>query len=144
MADLIVLRLIFSDVFDESPVLRYVPLPAEALEPCPGPGPSRNLSITAGGTVKFVNVFPRCCCGGEATTNCRRSQHAYTIKTWTLRMADMAWVMDGMVDTTELWALDAYKGLPRVQLCNPVASMKDWLLIEISAWDPCSICSACK
>ena len=28
----------------------------------------------------------------------------------------MAWVMDGIVDAAELWALDAYLGLPRLQL----------------------------
>jgi hypothetical protein len=31
-------------------------------------------------------------------------------------MVDMAWVMDGIVDAAELWALDAYQGLPRLQL----------------------------
>jgi hypothetical protein len=25
---------------------------------------------------------------------------------------NMEWVKDGIVDATELWALDAYKGLP--------------------------------
>ncbi|KAL6658420.1 hypothetical protein ACP70R_004006 [Stipagrostis hirtigluma subsp. patula] len=50
--------LMLSDVFDESPVLRFVPLPTVEMEPRPGPGPSRNVSVLAGGTVKFVNVFP--------------------------------------------------------------------------------------
>ena len=37
----------------------------------------------------------------------------------------MAWVMDGVVDAAELWALDAYRGLPRVQLRYPVVSADD-------------------
>nr|CAB3489293.1 unnamed protein product [Digitaria exilis] len=37
----------------------------------------------------------------------------------------MAWVMDGMVDATELWASDAYEGLPRVPLLCPLVSMED-------------------
>ena len=28
----------------------------------------------------------------------------------------MEWVKDGTVDATELWALDAYEGLPRIPL----------------------------
>ncbi|KAL6653268.1 hypothetical protein ACP70R_008846 [Stipagrostis hirtigluma subsp. patula] len=114
-----------TDVFDDTPVLQYVALPAAAMEPHPGRGSTRNVSVTAGGTVKFVNVFPRCCCGGAGATNCRRSQHAYTINTWTLRMDDMVWVMDGMVDATELWSLDAYKGLPCVQPWNPIMSVEE-------------------
>ncbi|CAO2143448.1 unnamed protein product [Urochloa humidicola] len=33
--------------------------------------------------------------------------------------------MDGMVDATELWALDAYKRLPRIQLAHPIVSLDD-------------------
>ncbi|KAJ1262069.1 hypothetical protein BS78_09G079100 [Paspalum vaginatum] len=117
--------LLFCDVFDESPVLQYVPLPAEAAEPLSGPGSSRDVSVTGGSTVKFVSVVPRCCCGGVGSTHCQRSRHAYTINTWTLRMEDMVWVMDGMVDATELWDLDAYKGIPRIPLDNPMVSMDD-------------------
>ncbi|KAL6626945.1 hypothetical protein ACP70R_030671 [Stipagrostis hirtigluma subsp. patula] len=116
--------LMFCDVFDESPELRYVPLPMDAAEPQFGQRSSRNVSVTAGGAVKFVNVFPRCCCGGAGASDCRHSHRAYTINTWTLTVDDMAWVMDGMVDATELWALDAYEGLPRVQL-DPFAIMED-------------------
>ena len=35
----------------------------------------------------------------------------------------MEWVKDGTVDATELWALDAYEGLPRIPLDRPVVSM---------------------
>ncbi|CAL4989300.1 unnamed protein product [Urochloa decumbens] len=64
-------------------------------------------------------------------TFCRSSHDAYTIRTWTLSLNnddntdDMAWVMDGMLDATELWDLDAYHGLPRVQLAYPIVSMEE-------------------
>nr|CAB3491122.1 unnamed protein product [Digitaria exilis] len=39
---------------------------------------------------------------------------------------DMArWEMDGVLDAAQLWALDGYKGLPRVELYYPVVSMDD-------------------
>ncbi|CAD6341179.1 unnamed protein product [Miscanthus lutarioriparius] len=112
--------LLFSDdVFDESPSLWYKPLPEDADLSL------RSVCVTADGcTIKFVNVFPRCCCGGAGKSKCRASHHAYAIHTWTLRMdVDIAWVMDGSLDATQLWALDGYKGLPRVELDSPVMSM---------------------
>ncbi|OEL13659.1 hypothetical protein BAE44_0025322 [Dichanthelium oligosanthes] len=122
--------LLISNVFDESPGLRYVQLPAD-----PRPVGSyvdfhpsyRNVCVTAGGgAVKFVNIFRRCCCGGEGQTNCKHSRNACTVHTWTLRMDDdMSWVMDGILDATQLWALDSYKGLPRSMLGDPVVSMDD-------------------
>jgi hypothetical protein len=44
-----------------------------------------------------------------------------------LRMVDMAWVMDGIVDAVKLWALNAYHGLPHLQLgyTRPVVSTDD-------------------
>ncbi|CAD6341178.1 unnamed protein product [Miscanthus lutarioriparius] len=37
----------------------------------------------------------------------------------------MAWAMDGTLDAAQLWALDGYKGLPRVELDYPVVSMDE-------------------
>ncbi|CAM0146228.1 unnamed protein product [Urochloa decumbens] len=121
------------DVFDEEPILRFVSLPVEVSELTPGPRPSsQNACATSDGSnVKFVAVVPRCCCGGVGATFCRSSHDAYTIRTWTLSLNnddntdDMAWVMDGMMDATELWGLDAYHGLPRVQLAYPIVSMEE-------------------
>ncbi|TVU02294.1 hypothetical protein EJB05_52203, partial [Eragrostis curvula] len=116
--------LIFSNVYDKNPGLRYVPLPADPR--CSEHfSSSRNVCVTAGYLVKFVNIFARCCCGGEGGGNCKRSDHAYIIKTWTLRVDTMTWVADGIMDATELWALDAYKSLPRVQVGYPVVSMDE-------------------
>ncbi|TVU26641.1 hypothetical protein EJB05_29195, partial [Eragrostis curvula] len=113
---------VFSDVFDENPTLRYVPFPIDS--PC-GFKVCATTATAGGDTLKLVTMYPRCCCGDVGASKCPRSLHAYTIKTWMLRMEDMAWVMDGMVDTTEIWALDAYKGFPRVGLDDPVVSLDD-------------------
>ncbi|KAL6658424.1 hypothetical protein ACP70R_004010 [Stipagrostis hirtigluma subsp. patula] len=111
--------LMLSDVFDDKPVLRHVPFPVVLNCGCP------YVCGDTGSVVKLIYIYPRCCCGGAASTECPRSHHAYIVKTWTLRMDDMVWVMDGMVDATELWALDAYEGLPRVSLACPVMSLDD-------------------
>ncbi|GJN28569.1 hypothetical protein PR202_gb16768 [Eleusine coracana subsp. coracana] len=50
--------IIFSDVFDESLVLRYVMFPEEAEKPISGPDPYQKVCIAPGGTVKFVNILP--------------------------------------------------------------------------------------
>ena len=113
---------------EESPSrLQYLPLPKD---PCLRPETNRNVcAVPAGGggaTLKFVNTFRRCCCGGEGPTQCQRSHDAFIINTWTLRMGAMEWVKDGTVDATELWALDAYaEGLPRIPLDRPVVSMDE-------------------
>ncbi|KAL6653284.1 hypothetical protein ACP70R_008862 [Stipagrostis hirtigluma subsp. patula] len=86
--------LMFSDLFEEGPRLRYPPLPGDHFfdrSSC------RNVCVTAGGMLKFVNIFPRCCCGGA----------------------------DGIVDCTKIWALDGYECIPRVQLDYPVVSMDE-------------------
>ncbi|TVU01043.1 hypothetical protein EJB05_53524, partial [Eragrostis curvula] len=116
--------LIFSKVYNERLTLQYVPLPEDAS--CTEHFYSSwNVCVTAVDTVKFVNIFARCCCGGAGGCKCQHSQHAYLIKTWTLRMDSMTWVIDGMMDATELWALNAYKSLPRIQVGFPVVSMDE-------------------
>ncbi|TVU26174.1 hypothetical protein EJB05_28710, partial [Eragrostis curvula] len=116
--------LLFSDVFSQSPQLRYLPLP---VDPYFGRERCRNVCITAGGTaMKFVNIYPRCCCGRASDANCAHSRQACTVRTWTLRMDDMVWVMDGMIDATQLWPLHGYNGvIPRVKLECPVVSMEE-------------------
>ncbi|CAO2152996.1 unnamed protein product [Urochloa humidicola] len=114
---------LFCDVWEDSPWLRYLPLPKA---PSFSTVSHRNLRVTAGGQLKFLNIFPRCCCGSAGASKCKQSHNAYTINIWTLRMEDdMQWVMDGMVDATELWALEAYMGLPRVPLDYPIISMDE-------------------
>ncbi|KAF8711099.1 hypothetical protein HU200_029105 [Digitaria exilis] len=57
--------LIFCNVYEEIPVLRYVRLPAmeEVLDRLSCRGSSRDVCVTSDGVVKFVSVDPRCCCG---------------------------------------------------------------------------------
>ncbi|CAL4994951.1 unnamed protein product [Urochloa decumbens] len=103
--------LLLSDVLEETPKLRYVPLPET-----PSPVMCRNVCATAA-------AFSPCL-------------HGYTINAWTLALEeDMVWVMDGVLDATELWALDAYKGLPRVRLDYPVVSMDDPNIVSFVVCD---------
>ncbi|CAL5077898.1 unnamed protein product [Urochloa decumbens] len=112
------------DVFRETPTVKYVKLPMD-----PRDGLNRNVCATAGGgALKFVNIFARCCCGAAASCDCNHSLHAYIIHTWTMRINNRGvvdWVQDGMVDATELWALDAYKGLPCDPLDRPIVSIDE-------------------
>ncbi|CAL5091832.1 unnamed protein product [Urochloa decumbens] len=122
------------DVFRETPRVQYVQLP---MGPIKG-GLNRNVCTTAGGgTLKFVNIFGRCCCGAAASCDCN---HAYIIDTWTMRISNedvVDWVQDGMVDATELWALDAYKGLPcNDPLDRPIVSIDEPEFICFRLRDP--------
>lgn len=111
------------DVFKETPTAQYVQFPMD-----PGGRLNRSVCTTAGGgALKFVNIFGRCCCGAAASCDCEHSRHAYTINTWTMRIGngDMEWVKDGMVDATELWALEAYKDLPRDPLDRAIVSIDE-------------------
>jgi hypothetical protein len=90
------------DVFEEPPIVQYVRLP---MDPHEGDRTNRNMCTSAGGSVlKFVKIFGRCCCSAAASCGCKRSHHAYTIHTWTMRIdgGDMEWVKDGMVNASEL------------------------------------------
>ncbi|TVU02295.1 hypothetical protein EJB05_52204, partial [Eragrostis curvula] len=99
---------------------------------------SENVCVTASSAVKCVSIFDRCCFGGAGGGKCENSDHAYHIKTWTLRMDSMTWVLDGMMDATELWGLDAYKCLPRVKVEYPVVSMDEhiicFMICDVEAW----------
>jgi len=106
---------IFSDVLDENPELRYVPYPAEALNyRC-------FLCTNARGALKLVSLSPRRC------SHCGCSEHASAVDTWTLKTDGMAWVLETetMVESTVLWALETMvgAGYARVHLVYPVASM---------------------
>jgi hypothetical protein len=117
--------IVLCDVFEETPRLQYLPLPMDNIW---GEPSNRNVCATAGGdALKFVNIFPRCCCGRAGASSCERSCHAYTIETWTMRIGndDMEWVKDGIVDASELWALDTYKGLQCFPLDHPVVSLDE-------------------
>ncbi|XBH55044.1 uncharacterized protein [Aegilops tauschii subsp. strangulata] len=125
--------IVFSDMSQETPELRFLPLPVEPVdrrrEDWDRPESSRSVCSTDGGaTVKFVHVSPRCCCGGPGATQCALSRHAFTVTTWTLRRTkgrDMGWEKDAVVDCSDLWGLDAYRLLPRPPMDFPVVSIDD-------------------
>ncbi|CAO2153002.1 unnamed protein product [Urochloa humidicola] len=135
--------ILFCDVFEETPWLQFLPLPTD---PCYGRKSNRNVCVIAGGaTLKFVNILPRCCCGGKGATvtGCLRSLNTYTINTWTLRVSDMKWVKDGTFHNTELWGLDAYysERYPRLVPTYPIVSMDEphiisFLLTDEDGYDP--------
>ncbi|TVT99931.1 hypothetical protein EJB05_54672, partial [Eragrostis curvula] len=128
----------FANVLDNTPELQYVSFPVKPRYSDSEPKTSRNVCATAGGAVKLVDVFTthRCGCDGmDAATKCSRSCCPCTVETWTLRMDDMVWVMDGRVDAAELCALEAWQGLPRVKLEYPVVSVDDPNLICFLVWD---------
>ncbi|CAN6374481.1 unnamed protein product [Urochloa humidicola] len=122
--------LLFANVLDMSPGLCYVAFPMDlAFYSCyhnPWEPLRRNVCVTAGGSaIKLIDIFPRCCCGSEGRSSCPHSKNACTVRTWTLSMDDMTWLMDGVLDSTQLWALDGYRGLPRAVLYSPVVSLDD-------------------
>ncbi|KAF0895816.1 hypothetical protein E2562_016549 [Oryza meyeriana var. granulata] len=130
---------ILCDLSDETPKLRYLSLPVKPPDgkfdddrygdnPRGCPTMDRTVCVTNGGAVlKFIDIFPRCCCGSPGATLCDHSIGAFVVNTWTLGMDDdMAWTMDAMVDATELLSLDAF---PRVNLEHPVMSIDDPNLI---------------
>lgn len=110
----------FCDMFDDRPELRYVSLPVK-VNALGYPKMSRNVCTTTSGSVKFVDTL--------GTHKCPRSCYVDAVRTWTLRMEDMVWVKDGMLDVAQLWAQDLWKGLPRVNLDYPVVCIDDPNLI---------------
>ncbi|KAK3118152.1 hypothetical protein QOZ80_9BG0694980 [Eleusine coracana subsp. coracana] len=62
---------IFSDVFDQYPVLRYVPFPVQSRY-------GFAVCVTAGGdSVKVVNIFPHCRCGDDDEDRWSSDEDAY-------------------------------------------------------------------
>lgn len=120
--------IIYSDLWQEAPKLRYVSLPVEH-DPLRsrkrGGKPYRNVCATDGGAVRFVAVCPRCCCGCPGA--CTVSRNAFTITTWALRMDDMTkWDMVSVVDCDELWSLPGYHDVvQRIKPEYPTVSLED-------------------
>jgi hypothetical protein len=71
-------------VLEESPELRYVPYPAEAVSY----SWTSFLCTNARGALKLVSLSPRRC------SNCGCSEHATAVNTWALKTDDMAWVLE--------------------------------------------------
>uniref|UniRef100_A0A0D9XPL2 DUF1618 domain-containing protein n=1 Tax=Leersia perrieri TaxID=77586 RepID=A0A0D9XPL2_9ORYZ len=85
--------IILCDMFDKNLQMKYVTLPSEARYEENYDDKQiyliteRNVCVTNGGTtLKFIYVFPRCCCGRSGETYCDNSKGAFVTKIWTLRM----------------------------------------------------------
>jgi hypothetical protein len=79
--------IVYSDMWLETPQLRYLSLPVEP-RMCTSHNDRNDASsyrsinpTDSGRTVRFVEVSPRCCCC-PGTTVCVVSRHAFTINTW--------------------------------------------------------------
>jgi hypothetical protein len=123
--------IILSDVWHDTPELRYVSLPVEA-DPWRSNNRSgkfcRSVCATEGGhAVRFVEVSSRCCCSCPSATVCKVSRNAFTITTWELRMEDMTtWDKVGLADCDEIWSLPSYHDdVPRVRARYPIVSLDD-------------------
>jgi hypothetical protein len=46
-------------------------------------------STNSGAAVRFINIYPRCCCDCPVASTCAVSGHAFTITTWALKIDDM-------------------------------------------------------
>ncbi|TVU01045.1 hypothetical protein EJB05_53526, partial [Eragrostis curvula] len=109
--------LIFSNLYDESPGLRHVSL---AADPCctESFSLSRNVCVTAGDVVKFVNIFALAAVAAARVETDAKIQ---------------------IMPTSGVWALDSYKSLPRVQEGFPVVSMDEphiicFMVCDEKAW----------
>ncbi|KAJ1274700.1 hypothetical protein BS78_05G081900 [Paspalum vaginatum] len=127
---------------EESPTLRYVPLP---VMPVPPKGdddeddhqeqPSwlyhRTIGAAGAGAVRFVSIDNRCCCGAHVVRSmCTHSSSAFMVTAWTLAVTTggepMAWVKECVLDCEELWEIASNRGLPRgLEVSCPVVSLEN-------------------
>lgn len=116
--------LMFCDIFSYSPKLQYVKFPvpvrkvnfsSDNVQEEGVPLDSYRTVGVCGGKIKFVSV-DSCC---SKTTG-------PTIKTWTLRIPEMVWEKDSILDVKHLWAT-AFKAsrLPRWVPRFPVVDAQD-------------------
>nr|CAB3491034.1 unnamed protein product [Digitaria exilis] len=118
---------------EESPKVRYVPLPPGVCWAPKGyddgePKHSKNMGAAGASTVRFVSIDPHCCCGGPGRSTCVRSRYAFTIKTWAMNLTmddPLMWVKDGEIDGEEIWGQPGYEGLPQANLECPIVSLDD-------------------
>ncbi|CAL4989288.1 unnamed protein product [Urochloa decumbens] len=118
---------------EESPKVRYVPLPPgvcwdpKGYERDMSIKHSKNMGAVGPSAVGFVSIDPRCCCGGTGKSTCSHSRYAFTINTWLMDINSikepLTWVKDGEIDCEELWRLPGYEGLPRANPMCPIVCL---------------------
>ncbi|CAL4994978.1 unnamed protein product [Urochloa decumbens] len=118
---------------EESPKVRYVPLPPgvcwypKGYQRDMSIKHSKNMGAVGPSAVGFVSIDPRCCCGGTGKSTCSHSRYAFTINTWLMNINSinepLTWVKDGEIDCEELWRLPGYEGLPRANPMCPIVCL---------------------
>uniref|UniRef100_A0ACD5TN83 Uncharacterized protein n=1 Tax=Avena sativa TaxID=4498 RepID=A0ACD5TN83_AVESA len=117
---------LFLDVFSKSPQLRYVRLPVNI--PTGDPydrgclASFRNVCVTNGSTMKFVEVVTRTV---FVSGNHSSTASSFTINVWRLRQDDLTWEKETTMQDSELWSLEDYGDLLRVVPTFPLVSMKE-------------------
>ncbi|OEL28046.1 hypothetical protein BAE44_0010934 [Dichanthelium oligosanthes] len=118
--------ILFCDVIDEYPELRYVELPVAPPEGNsdhpnfgrPDPFVTRSVCVMDGSTMRFVNVARA---DGEIASK-RNPGSRFTMTTWSLvtplNSERIGWAMDGAVESARLWTHDSYAEL-RLPLLMP-------------------------
>jgi hypothetical protein len=82
---------------------------------------SRNVGVTDG-TIKFVEVVTSTVFVSLSTEPVSSS---FTINLWKLGQDSMTWEKESAMDDTELWSLQGYGDLPRVDPKFPLVSMEE-------------------
>ncbi|WVZ65772.1 hypothetical protein U9M48_015083 [Paspalum notatum var. saurae] len=123
--------ILLCNVFDDSADLRYLPFPAKI------PGMDRDihgiswsdLYQTVGvnedhGVLKFVMVVQG---DGQMIGEKFMAESGFRVSSWTLKTTEnnMSWVLDAVLESDDLWKLDAFEKLPRAPLQFPAVSMAD-------------------
>ncbi|KAL6851749.1 hypothetical protein ACP4OV_020313 [Aristida adscensionis] len=120
--------MLFCDVLDDEPRLRYVELPVEPPERDPDhpefgrshPYVTRSVCVTDCGAVKFV-VVER---ADREIASKRKLGSGFTMTCWTLvtplsfDAERIGWAMDGAMEAEKLWTQDSYVKL-RLPLLSP-------------------------
>jgi hypothetical protein len=122
--------IMFVDVLTECPQIRYARLPVKtrigdredrhtSTPFCPWF--SRSVGVTDG-SIKFVEVVTSTVFVSLSTEPVSSS---FTINLWKLSQDSMTWEKESAMDDTELWSLQGYGDLPRVDPKFPLVSMEE-------------------
>uniref|UniRef100_A0A0D9XXG2 DUF1618 domain-containing protein n=1 Tax=Leersia perrieri TaxID=77586 RepID=A0A0D9XXG2_9ORYZ len=120
------------DVFESSPKLQLIkfPLPVRKTrfgehDPNDNRGQLESFRTVgvSNGKIKFVDV-----------DNC----HSHIIRTWTLKMPEMVWELEDMLDVNDLWASESFKkyGLHQWVPEYPVVSLLDPDIVHFVLREP--------
>lgn len=123
------LGILFCDVFDESPKLLYLELPAKLPQLCcevmgrTWVEAYNTVGVTEGEVMKFVKVVHG---NDEFSETIAPASDAFTITSWALKITEsngvMKWEQDAFLRSSEI-GFDGFTHLPRTPLEFPLISM---------------------